>query len=130
MKPLFPLAFSVLLLGIAPSGAASAQPSKATHSTVKSKSGDVSGEDLEQTIMRYVTLYNTQFPQSALRSRTPVQPMKAWHKSNPELFLKKPGNHPGCDNYLLKYQLINCLLCDDINQTGYLPAETFSSNKA
>ncbi len=29
----------------------------------------VSGEDLEQTIMRYVALYNTQFPQSALGSR-------------------------------------------------------------
>jgi transposase InsO family protein len=58
----------------------------------------VSGEDLEQTIMRYVALYNTQFPQSALGSRTPVQAMKAWHKSNPELFVKKPGNRPGCDN--------------------------------
>lgn len=56
-----------------------------------------SGEDLEQTIMRYVALYNTQLPQSALASRTPVQAMKDWHKSNPELFLKKPGNHPGCD---------------------------------
>ena len=36
----------------------------------------VSGEDLEQTIMRYVALYNTQFPPSALGSRTPVQAMK------------------------------------------------------
>ncbi len=57
----------------------------------------VSGEDLEQTIMRYIALYNTQFPQSALGSRTPVQAMKDWHKSNPELFAKKPGNRPGCD---------------------------------
>ncbi len=47
--------------------------------------------------MRYVALYNTQFPQSALRSRTLVQAMKSWHKSNPELFVKKPGNHPGCE---------------------------------
>ena len=45
MKPLLPLALSVLLLGIAPSDASSAQPSKATHPTVKSKSGDVSGVD-------------------------------------------------------------------------------------
>ncbi len=50
----------------------------------------VRDEDLEQTIMRYVALYNPQFPQSALRSRTPVQAMKAWHKSNPELFVKNP----------------------------------------
>lgn len=32
--------------------------------------------DLEQTLIRYVHLYNTQLPQSALRSRTPVQAMK------------------------------------------------------
>ena len=58
----------------------------------------VSGEDLEQTIMRYVTLYNTQFPQSALGSRTPIQAMRNWHRSNPNLFVRKPGNRPGCDN--------------------------------
>jgi hypothetical protein len=57
----------------------------------------LSGEDLGQTIMRFVALYNTQFPQSALRSRTPVQAMKAWLKRNPELLVKKPGNRPGCD---------------------------------
>lgn len=57
----------------------------------------VSGEDLEQTIMRYVALYNTQLPQSALGSRTPLQAMKDWNKSNPELFVKKPGNRPECD---------------------------------
>ena len=59
----------------------------------------VSGEDLEQTIMRYVALYNTQLPQSALGSRTPLQAMKDWNKSNPELFVKKPGNRPECDSY-------------------------------
>ena len=58
----------------------------------------VSGEDLEQTVMRYVALYNTQFPQSALGSRTPVQAMKDPHKSNPELFVKKPGNRPRFDS--------------------------------
>ena len=42
--------------------------------------------------MRYVALYNTQLPQSALGSRTPLQAMKDWHKSNPELFVKKPSN--------------------------------------
>ena len=56
-----------------------------------------SSEDLEQTILRYVTLYNTRLPQSALGSRTPIRAMKDWHKSNPELFVKKPTNHPGLD---------------------------------
>ena len=58
----------------------------------------VSGEDLEQTIMRYVALYNTQLPQSALGSRTPVQAMKDWHKSKPDLFVKKPSNRPERDS--------------------------------
>lgn len=53
--------------------------------------------DLEQTIMRYVALYNTQLPQSVLGSRTPMQAMKDWHKSNPNLFVKSPRNLPGRD---------------------------------
>ncbi len=53
--------------------------------------------DLEQTLMRYVHLYNTQLPQSALRSRTPMQTMKDWHKSHPHLFVKSPRNHTGRD---------------------------------
>ncbi len=53
--------------------------------------------DLEQTLMRYVHLCNPQLPQSALRSRTPMQAMKDWHRSHPQLFVKSPRNHPGCD---------------------------------
>ena len=53
--------------------------------------------DLEQTLMRYVVLYNTQLPQSALGSRTPMQAMKDWHKSHPHLFVKSPRNHTGRD---------------------------------
>ncbi len=53
--------------------------------------------DLEQTLMRYVHLYNTQLPQSALGSRTPMQAMKDWHKSYPQLFVKRPTNHTGRD---------------------------------
>lgn len=56
-----------------------------------------SGEDLEQTILRYVTLYNQQLPQSALASRTPLQAMKDWHKLRPELFKKQPYYLTGCD---------------------------------
>ena len=33
-----------------------------------------SGEDLEQTLLRYVALYNHQLPQSALKSKTPYRP--------------------------------------------------------
>ena len=55
------------------------------------------GEDLEQTLLRYVALYNHQFPQSALKSRTPLQAMKDWYAKRPDLFVKRPYDHPGCD---------------------------------
>ncbi len=53
--------------------------------------------DLQETIMRYVELYNMQLPQSALGSRTPMQTMKVWYKIHPHLFNKRPYNRPGCD---------------------------------
>ena len=56
------------------------------------------GEDLEQTILRYVALYNSQLPQSALASRTPLQAMKEWHKLRPGLFKKQPYYLTGCDS--------------------------------
>ena len=55
--------------------------------------------DLEQTLLRHVVLYNTQLPQSALGSRTPMQAMKDWQKSHPHLFVKTPRNRPGRDTY-------------------------------
>ena len=57
-----------------------------------------SGEELQTTLHRYVWLYNQRLPQSALRSQTPLQMMKDWHKLRPELFKKKPYYLPGCDN--------------------------------
>ena len=56
-----------------------------------------SGEDLEQTILRYVRLYNGQLPQSVLKGRTPIDALKDWHRERPELFRKRPYNHAGCD---------------------------------
>jgi transposase InsO family protein len=56
-----------------------------------------SGEDLEQTLMRYVALYNHQLPQSALKSKTPTRAMKDWYASHPHLFVKRTYDHPGCD---------------------------------
>ena len=58
-----------------------------------------SGEDLEQTILRYVHLYNTQLPQSALNARTPIGALKDWQRHRPELFRKRVYNLAGCDAY-------------------------------
>ena len=54
--------------------------------------------DLKQTLLRYVALYNHQLPQSALKSQTPIQALKLWHQSNPELFHRIPYDRPGYDN--------------------------------
>jgi hypothetical protein len=56
-----------------------------------------SGEDLEQTLLRYVRLYNGQLPQSVLKGRTPIDALKDWHRDKPNLFRKRPYNHSGCD---------------------------------
>ena len=60
-----------------------------------------SAQDLQQTLVRYVALYNHQLPQSALKSKTPMQAMKDWHHTHPHLFLKRPYDRPGCDTYPL-----------------------------
>lgn len=57
-----------------------------------------SREDMEQTLLRYVALYNHQLPQSALKSKTPMQTMKEWYASHPHLFHKRPYDRPGCDS--------------------------------
>jgi len=57
-----------------------------------------SGEDLEQTILRYVRLYNGQLPQSVLKGRTPIDTLKDWQRQKPEIFKKRPYNHLGWDN--------------------------------
>ena len=57
-----------------------------------------SGEELETTLHRYVALYNQHLPQSALASKTPLQPMKDWHKLKPEPFKKQPYQTPGGDS--------------------------------
>ena len=56
-----------------------------------------SREDMEQTLLRYVVLYNHQLPQSALKSKTPMQAMKDWYQEHPHLFHKRPYDRPGCD---------------------------------
>jgi len=58
----------------------------------------LSGEDLAQTLPRYVFLYNNQLPQSALGSQTPTQTMQKWFISNPEIFHRNPDDQTGCDS--------------------------------
>jgi len=57
----------------------------------------VSALDLKQTLMRYVHLDNSDMPQSATGSRTPMQAMKDWHKFLPHLFVSAPRNLAGRD---------------------------------
>jgi len=56
-----------------------------------------SGEDFEQAILRYVRLYNTRLPHSALKG-TPIYALKEWHHHKPDLFNKRPYNHAGSDS--------------------------------
>ena len=44
-----------------------------------------SGEDLEQTLLRYAHLYNSQLPQSVLKGRSPINALKDWQRQRPEL---------------------------------------------
>ena len=61
------------------------------------------GQDMRQTLERYVHLYNHQLPQSVLHSKSPMQAMKAWYDEKPELFHRKPreSNRPECDIYTI-----------------------------
>lgn len=57
--------------------------------------------DLEQTLQRYVVLYNESLPQCALKSRTPMQEMQRWYQSHHQLFKMNPNiinNLAGCDS--------------------------------
>jgi len=58
-----------------------------------------SGEDLKQTLLRYVHLYNSQLPQSVLKGRSPIAALKDWQRKRPALFKKRIYNHAGCDNW-------------------------------
>ena len=54
-------------------------------------------EELEQTLLRYVALYNHQLPNSALKSKTPMHAMRDWCHGHLHLFHKRPYDRPGCD---------------------------------
>jgi hypothetical protein len=67
-----------------------------------------SAEEMGQTLTRYVALYNHQFPQSALKSKTPMQAMKDWYATHPHLFHKRHYDRPGCDTYAGAKGSIRC----------------------
>jgi putative ATP-dependent endonuclease of OLD family len=67
----------------------------------------MSGEDLEQTLLRYCLLYNEHLPQAVLNSKTPMDAMSMWYASHPQIFLFPPGsNRQGCDTYALKKVIV------------------------
>ena len=80
----------------------------------------VSGKDLAQTLYRYVLLYNQQLPQSTLGSKTPLDAMQRWYASHPHLFVKRPCNLAGGDNYMLTTRLPRLgLLPPGLGQRGW-----------
>ncbi len=56
-----------------------------------------SAHDLQTTLHRFFWLYNEHLPQRALDDRTPIQALKHWQASHPDLFIKRVVNHPGPD---------------------------------
>ncbi len=57
-----------------------------------------SSVELSKTLLRYAYLYNQHIAQRALNHKTPLQALKDWQKTNPELFHKQVRNHTGPDN--------------------------------
>jgi transposase InsO family protein len=57
-----------------------------------------SAQDLATTLHRYVWLYNSQLPQKALEHVAPLQALKRWRQSRPDLFARQVRNHPAPDN--------------------------------
>lgn len=56
-----------------------------------------SGEDLEQTLKRYMWLYNHHIQQKALHHQSPIVVMNEWQTKRPDLFIKRVVNHTGPD---------------------------------
>ena len=56
-------------------------------------------QSLEDTLSRYVQLYNHHIPQRALGHIAPVQALQDWQEKCPRLFKKKVYNLTGLDTY-------------------------------
>ena len=57
-----------------------------------------SAAELESTLTQYHATYNHSIPQRALKHQTPIQTLKAWRKTQPNLFVKNVYEHPGLDS--------------------------------
>ena len=55
-------------------------------------------DNLEQTLHRFVWLYNHRIPQKALHHEAPIQALKRWQQSHPDLFSKQVRDRPGPDS--------------------------------
>lgn len=60
-----------------------------------------SGEHLEDTLLRYVSIYNHHIPQRALGHICPVEALHEWFQKKPDLFVSDVKNLPGLDKYLV-----------------------------
>jgi len=56
-----------------------------------------SAKDLAQTHHRFVWLYNHRIPEKALHHEAPIQALKRWQQSQPDLFSKQVWDRPGPD---------------------------------
>jgi hypothetical protein len=54
-----------------------------------------------------MALYNHQLPQSALKSKTPMQVMREWYQEQPDLFHKRPYDRPLRDTVRAPMNLIS-----------------------
>jgi len=53
--------------------------------------------DLETTLLNYLKLYNHHIPQRAIGAKTPIQALKEWQQTRPELFVKRVYDQTGLD---------------------------------
>ena len=51
----------------------------------------------QSTLTPYLATYNHSIPQRALDHQPPIQALKAWRKTHPDLFVKNVSEHTGLD---------------------------------
>ena len=57
-----------------------------------------SSRQLKETLLRYLRIYNHHIPQKNLGHITPVEALKNWRKTHPDLFKKLVYNQSGLDS--------------------------------
>lgn len=59
-----------------------------------------SAQELKETLLNYLQIYNHHIPQKALNHKTPVQVLEEWQENKPELFKKYLHDQVRLDKYL------------------------------